>query len=255
MDKILSPGFAGSFYPSDAKILEAEIRDLLDNGVESNPDCIGILSPHAGLVYSGITAACAFAAAPDRVSTVIVCAPSHRFAFRGETVFDLDFIETPLGLCPVDRDITSKLSADMGTTVFHEHSFEVLVPFIQIRWPYAKIVPIILGENANSQKVANLVCKYAPDSLFVASSDLSHFYPLDVANKLDRLVIDAFNSLDPEKINDSLQACGSEAIRALLYYAKLKGARIVKEMHYSTSSDAGAGTEEVVGYFSGVISK
>ena len=255
MDNVLKPGFAGSFYPSDARTLETQINALLANGVESDPDCIGILSPHAGLIYSGITAGFAFAAAPDNVSSVVVCAPSHKFAFRGEVVFDIDFIETPLGMCPVDREITSKLSSDMGISAFHEHSFEILVPFIQIRWPYAKIVPIILGENSNPQKVAKLVFKHAPDALFIASSDMSHFYPLEVAQKLDRLVIDAFNSLVPEKITDSLQACGKDAIKALLYFAKLKKAKNVEELHYSTSADAGAGTDEVVGYFSGLISK
>ena len=255
MDNVLKPGFAGLFYPSDASTLENQIQTLLDNGVESNPDCVGILAPHAGLIYSGITAGFAFAAAPDKVTSVVVCAPSHKFAFRGETVFDIDFVETPLGMCPVDRDITSQLSADMGIAAFQEHSFEILVPFIQIRWPHARIVPIILGENSDPGKVAKLIYKYAPDALFVASSDLSHFYPLEVAQKLDRLVIDAFNSLSPERMSDSLQACGKDAIKALLYFAKLKNAKNVEELHYSTSADAGAGADEVVGYFSGLISK
>ncbi len=230
-----------------------KIRQLLDNRCEPLENAVGMVVPHAGYIYSGKTAGYGFASAPDSVSTVVILAPSHRFPFRGETVFDADFAETPLGMCPINRAVTSGMASEMETIVFPEHSFEVMVPFIQVRWPDAEIVPVILGIEPDCRRTAWLIQKYAPDAFIVASSDLSHFYPLATAEKLDRQTIDAFLALSPERITDSIEACGRSAIRTLLHVAVLRKAKKAVELHYSTSADAGAGTEEVVGYFSGMV--
>lgn len=253
MDNVLKPGFAGSFYPADPLSLEVLVRGFLDNHYKPMENATGMVVPHAGYTYSGKTAGCGFASAPDNVSTVIIIAPSHRYPVRGETVFDIDFVETPLGMCQINREVTGGMASEMGTVVFNEHSFEVMVPFIQIRWPDAEIVPVILGIDPDCRKTASLIQQYAPDAFIVASSDLSHFHPLATAEKLDRMVIDAFLTLSPERITESLEACGKSAIRTLLYAATLRKAKKAVELHYSTSADAGAGTEEVVGYFSGMV--
>lgn len=253
MDNVLKPGFAGAFYPADPLRLRAAVSDLLDNSCEPVADAIGMVVPHAGYIYSGVTAGYGFASAPDNVNTVVVIAPSHRFPFRGETVFDIDFLETPLGKCRVNRQVTGKLAVEMETVVFNEHSLEVMIPFIQIRWPDATIVPVVLGSEPDCGRLAGLIQSHASDAFIVASSDLSHFYPLDLARKLDRLVIDAFLTLSPAEITDTLEACGKAAIRTLLYIAALRKAENAVELHYSTSADAGAGKEEVVGYFSGMV--
>lgn len=253
MDNVLRSGFAGSFYPADPTDLEVMVSKLLDNSCEPVENALGIVVPHAGYIYSGKTAGYGFASAPDNVTTVVIIAPSHRFPFRGETVFDTDFMETPLGMCPVNRKVTGRLASEMENVIFKEHSLEVMIPFIQIKWPDADIVPIVLGMNPNCRKTARLIQQFAPDAFIVASSDLSHFYPLHVAKKLDRLVIDAFLTVSPERITESLEACGKSAIRTLLHIAALRKAEKAIELHYSTSADAGAGTDEVVGYFSGMV--
>ena len=251
----LAPVFAGSFYPADPVELESMVRQLLDTGCEPRSDAVGMVVPHAGYVYSGKTAGHGFASAPDLVTTVVVIAPSHRYPLTGETVFDIDGIETPLGACPVNRKVTGDLACSMGAAVFSEHSLEVMIPFIQIRWPDAEIVPVVLGMRPDCRRTAELIQKYAPDAFIVASSDLSHFHPLAVAEKLDRQVMDAFLSLSPAAITDDLEACGRAAIRTLLYIAELRNAKKAVELHYSTSADGGAGTDEVVGYFSGMVMK
>lgn len=253
MDNVLQPGFAGSFYPADPVTLETTVNQMLDNSCEPVKSAVGMVVPHAGYVYSGRTAGFGFATAPDTVSTVVIIAPSHRFQFSGETVFNREFLETPLGMCPVNMEVAGKLAGEMKTDVFNEHSLEVMIPFIQIRWPDAEIVPVVLGVEPDCRKTAELLQQYAPDSFIIASSDLSHFYPLAVANKLDRVVMDAFLSLSPEKITDNLHACGRTAIRTLLYIAELRKAEKAIELHYSTSADAGAGNDQVVGYFSGMV--
>ena len=255
MTDVVKPAFAGSFYPSDTEDLKAEINKFLHNGCEPSAEAIGMVVPHAGYIYSGRTAGYGFASAPENVSTIVVCAPSHRYPFYGETVFDVDFLETPLGLYPVNREVTGALTEETETLVFNEHSLEVLIPFLQVKWPDSMIVPIVLGMEPDCRKVAELIYKHAPDAFLIASSDLSHFHPLNEAEKLDRMVINAFLSLSPEQIEENLEACGKSAIKTLLYFAEMKRAKTAVELHYSTSAEAGAGTEEVVGYFSGMVLK
>ncbi len=255
MADVIKPAFAGSFYPATPEKLNAMIHELLPDDCEPFTEAIGMVVPHAGYIYSGRTAGYGFASAPDNISTIVVCAPSHRYPVSGETVFDVDFLETPLGLCPVNREVTRALAEQMESIVFNEHSLEVIIPFVQIKWPDAMIVPIVLGMEPNCQKVAELIYKHAPDSFLIASSDLSHFHPLNEAEKLDRMVINAFLSLSPEQIGENLEACGRSAFKTLLYFAALKRAERAVELDYSTSADAGAGTEEVVGYFSGMVLK
>jgi AmmeMemoRadiSam system protein B len=250
---VFEAAFAGSFYPAGAVELETAVEGFLCNGCEPVAGGLGMVVPHAGYMYSGRTAGCGFASAPDGVSTVVIIAPSHRYPLGGATVFDTDFLRTPLGKCPVDRVVTRSLALEIDAVVFNEHSLEVMIPFVQVRWPEAKVVPIILGSRPDSRKVAELVQHFAPDAFVVASSDLSHFYPLQTARKLDRQVIEAFLSLSPCIITDKTQACGRWAIQTLLFIAGMKGDCRAVELDYTTSADAGAGTDEVVGYFAGMV--
>lgn len=253
MADILKPAFAGSFYPSDPSRLEMIVKQFLDCPVTPVERAVGLVVPHAGYVYSGKTAGYGFAMAPDDVSTVVIVAPSHRYPLRTSTVFNIDYMQTPLGLCPVDRSAVQAISTGTESVVFNEHSLEVMIPFVQIRWPQAKVVPIVLGLEPNCSTLAGLIQRFAPDAFVIASSDLSHFYPLQQAKILDRMVIDAFLRLSPLGITDKLHACGRLAIRTLLYVSGLRGAQRAVEVDYSTSADAGAGTDEVVGYFSGLV--
>jgi len=253
LDRVLSSGFAGSFYPAGTEELGSLVRKLLQNECRPVENAVGMVVPHAGYTYSGRTAGRGFASAPDDVSTVVIVAPSHRYPLYGETVFDVDFIESPLGMCPVNTAVTRAIASGMDSVVFNEHSLEVMIPFIQLRWPDARVVPIVLGSRPDCRKTAELIQRCVPDAFVVASSDLSHFYPLQVAEKLDRQVIDAFLSLSPGRITGDTRACGRWAVKTLLFASELRDAKKAVEIDYSTSADAGAGSAEVVGYFSGMV--
>jgi AmmeMemoRadiSam system protein B len=253
LDRVLNSGFAGSFYPGGTEELEGLVKGLLHNECQSVENAVGMVVPHAGYTYSGRTAGRGFASAPDSVSTVVIVAPSHRYPLPGETVFDIAFMETPLGMCPVNTAVTHTMASEMDAVVFNEHSLEVMIPFIQVRWPEAQVVPVVLGNRPDCRKTAELIQRCVPDAFVIASSDLSHFYSLQVAKKLDRQAIDAFLSLSPERITSDIQACGRWAVKTLLFIAELRGAEKAVEIDYTTSADAGAGTEDVVGYFSGMV--
>ena len=91
------------------------------------------------------------------------------------------------------------------------------------------------------------------DFLLVASSDLSHFYPQDMAEQLDSEMLRRVKALDPARVltaetEGAASACGAGAIAALLWAAELGGADRVEVLNYSTSADSTGDTSSVVGY-------
>ena len=257
MAEVLRSAFAGSFYPGSRDDLLPVVEEFLNQDCLQYHSAVGMVVPHAGYIYSGKTAGTGFASAPDDVKSVIVCAPSHRQPVMNAVVFDVDGIETPLGVCPVNRDATSVLAGELGSELFHEHSFEVMIPFIQTRWPGAEVVPLILGISPDCRGIAELIETVLPEGFFIASSDLSHFHPLEEAQLLDDRVINSFLSLDPRVFMKSLaegsEACGKYPILTLMHLARMKGAVKAVKLDQSTSADAGAGSTDVVGYFSGIV--
>ncbi|MFO7625899.1 MAG: AmmeMemoRadiSam system protein B [Candidatus Fermentibacteraceae bacterium] len=259
MDTVLEPSFAGSFYPSDPRQLSELVRKLAGPR-EPLPGSLGMVVPHAGMVYSGRTAGMAYARAPGDVSRVVLCAPSHRAFVRGAVLLDAGELGTPLGNVRVDRQAFEGLrKRGVGSAVMAEHSIEVQLPFMLARWPGVSVIPVVTVSDDPSFlfELAGVLYEEAPDAFFVASSDLSHYHGLARALKLDSMVREAFLTLSPDALLDALarggEACGRAAMITLLHFAALAGGNRAVEIDYSTSADAGAGEKQVVGYFSGMI--
>lgn len=259
MATVLEPSFAGSFYPSDPSVL-SELMERLTGPPEPLPEAVGMVVPHAGMVYSGRTAGKAYARARRDVSRVVLCAPSHRAFVRGAVLLDAGELGTPIGNVRVDRQALIGLKKNgLGAAVMAEHSIEVQLPFMLATWPGASVIPVVTVSDDPSflSDLAGVLFDEAPDAFFVASSDLSHYHGLATAAKLDSMVRKAFLSLSPEALQAALfkggEACGRAAMMTLLYFAGLAGGNRAIEIGYSTSADAGAGEKQVVGYFSGMI--
>jgi AmmeMemoRadiSam system protein B len=254
----LEPGFAGSFYPGNPAALRESVARLT-GPFEPVRGAVGMVVPHAGFQYSGVTAGRGYAAAPDDPGLVIICAPSHRFHVRGAVIPDVDAFGTPLGPVEVDVETAGRIRRmGVGSGVFQEHSLEVQLPFVRHRWPGIRILPVVtVSDDPGFQReLAATLFRETGGAFFVASSDLSHYHALGEAVKLDALVRDAFVSLSPQRLSSALaqggEACGAPGIAVLMHYAALAGANRGIEVHYSTSADAGAGESRVVGYFSGL---
>ncbi len=262
---IRKPAVAGMFYPSDRKSLEELVSSFISRSGRSPDDLItGIISPHAGYVYSGAVAGAAFASAPDDVRNVIVIAPPHSYPVRGASVYDGEGYGTPLGIAPVQREITSRLlKAGLSfQPAAHrsEHSAEVQIPFIQVRWPGSSIAVVLQGSVSAdySRQLAEIVTEAARDfdnTLIVASSDLSHYHSLDTAEKKDRKIIEAFKSGNPRNMEAALQeggeACGIGPILTLMNFAMLMKQNRFGEIMWETSAAASGDSSSVVGYFAG----
>lgn len=261
MARVIRPGFSGSFYPSDPGELSSLVGRLIGE-TSPLPDAVGMVVPHAGMAYSGVTAGRAYSRAPEVVSRVILCAPSHRAYVRGAVVLDGEAFETPLGRVGIDAAASARLAGSgLGLADMAEHSIEVQLPFIFSRWPGALVIPVVTvsEDPLFLSELARILHDDIPDAFFIASSDLSHYHRLRHAVELDAMVRKAFLTLSPEALIQALscggEACGRAAMLTLLYFARLAGGDGALEIHYSTSADAGAGQSQVVGYFSGMVTR
>ena len=93
------------------------------------------------------------------------------------------------------------------------------------------------------------------NTLIIASSDLSHFHSLDIAEKKDGKIIEAFVSGNPPNMEAALQqggeACGRGPILTLMNYAARMKQRRFGEIMWETSARASGDSSSVVGYFAG----
>jgi AmmeMemoRadiSam system protein B len=243
---------AGAFYPDDA----AELASMVDGFLaKAEPAPLqnlrGMVCPHAGFVYSGPTAAYCYKLLQGlTVDHVAILAPSHRVAFVGVSIPEVDAYRTPLGLVLVSEQV--KHFANQGPFIYNpqahaqEHSLEVQLPFLQRVLQGTKIIPMVFGE-ANVAEVARRLGQHlGPKSIVVASSDLSHYHPYEVAQRLDRSAIDAILSLDVEGLRDQ-EVCGKWPVAALMLLAKQKG-RKATLLDYRNSGDTAGSKAQVVGY-------
>lgn len=270
MKGIREPAVAGMFYPASAAKLKEEINYLLGEARidKQFTNVVGIVSPHAGYVYSGKTAALAFNSPLKKdYNTVIIISPSHREYFRGISIFDGDAYRTPLGDVPLNNEMIDKIISD-SKIIFRgiqghraEHAVEVQIPFLQVMLKDFSIVPIVLGDQ-NRNFVYELADKIAAviddKTLIVASSDLSHFYSRSMADKLDSVVEKNITNNDYEKLQSDLEtgrceACGGGAIVAMMRAANLVNKNKSKVLARTNSGDVTGDYTEVVGYLSAVM--
>jgi AmmeMemoRadiSam system protein B/AmmeMemoRadiSam system protein A len=186
--EVRPPAVAGSFYPAEPGELRSEVERLLGearSGDESRT-ARAVVVPHAGFVYSGPTAAVAFARLPaEGVRRVILLGPSHHFSFTGGALpaEGITAFETPLGRMAIDRDAVAVLRRQpgfAGPARAHgpEHSLEVEIPFLQVMAPEAELVPIAVGNatdlNACFEMAKALAALLDEGTVVVASSDFTH---------------------------------------------------------------------------------
>ncbi|HTY10099.1 MAG TPA: AmmeMemoRadiSam system protein B [Bacteroidota bacterium] len=267
------PAVAGMFYPDH----EGELRQTVESYLaEPSPSAgkgtlLGLIVPHAGYSYSGHTAAKAFALLKNRaVGTVVLVGPSHREYFDGVSVFSGTSFKTPLGAVAVDAGLRSELlkkyPALQNSLAGHrtEHSLEVQLPFLQLAVEHPRILPIVMGDQQRKYceglGVALAEVAKGRDILFVASSDLSHYYASDDARKLDAVAIASIRKMDHETLMSDLEserteACGGGPIVAVLSAARKLGADSCEILDACNSGDVSGDTGRVVGYVSAALWK
>ena len=251
---------SGSFYPDKKEELLKYINQF--NSFKTNNETFenkkAIIVPHAGYIYSGFTANLAYKLASNKkIKRVIVIGPSHRVYLKGASVALYDEYETPLGNLKIDKEFSQNLIDKYDFLEFNvecefEHSTETQAPFIKHYFENVQLVEIVYGE-INYEDLSKVIDEVLVDSdnFVVISTDLSHFYTFEEAQKLDNICLEAIDKKDL-KMFDYCEACGKEGIKAIIDWA-IKNDFDTKVLNYCTSADVTKDKSRVVGYTTALI--
>lgn len=251
------PAVAGMFYPSRPERLQAEVNRLLAEAEPADlPAVRALIVPHAGYRYSGPIAASAFrqlGKLPDGARRkVYLLGPAHYVFVNSIALAPVDCFETPLGDVPQDREAIAALARDKRTyqplLQAHEpeHCLEVELPFLQTVLGDFDLVAMLCGEPPPAAIASDLAGRLGPDDLVVVSSDLSHFYRYEEAQRLDRSFLAAVLAGDLEAASRG-EACGQLPILILMHLAQSKGWQPTL-LDYRNSGDTEGDRYRVVGY-------
>lgn len=249
---------AGPFYPESARELQAEVETLLAQArvflPESQAIPKAIVVPHAGYLYSGPVAACAYASLGSgaaRIRRVILLGPGHRIPLRGLVASGAAGFETPLGVVPLDtaalaaiRHLPQVSINDLAHA--QEHALEVQLPFLQCVLDDFSLLPLVVGAATPGEVAQVLDALWGGDeTLIVVSSDLSHYLPYEQAQAEDRRTADAVLRLRAQLRPE--QACGAAPLNGLLEAARRRGLR-PSLLDLRNSGDTAGDRKRVVGY-------
>lgn len=251
---VRKPAVAGMFYPGDQGELARVVDALLAGaGQERGPAPKALIVPHAGYVYSGATAARAYARVmpvAGSISRVVMFGPAHRVPVRGLALPGATAFRTPLGDIPIGVFDASGLPQIEVSDRAHaqEHSLEVQLPFLQRVLGEFELVPFVVG-GASGAEVSDVVERAwgGPETLLVFSSDLSHYRPYGEAQRLDAETVDRMMAFDGPI--DPRRACGAHPVNGLLLSAARRG--LSSELiDLCNSGDTAGDKDRVVGYAS-----
>lgn len=257
---IRKPAVAGQFYPGKEDALRKSIEKMIV-GVQEKIKAIGVVSPHAGYIYSGPAAGELYSNV-EIPGTVIILGPNHTGIGSPYAIMTEGKWQTPLGEVEIEEGLAKELlkanslfQEDADAHKF-EHSLEVQVPFLQYYSPFVKIVPIVVGGadfDEIGKALGETLKKHKGDFLIVASSDMTHYEPDEIARKKDNMAIEAILKLDEKEMLQKIKRydismCGYGPTAIMLIAAKILGAKNAKLIKYMTSGDTSGDYSAVVGY-------
>jgi AmmeMemoRadiSam system protein B len=268
--RIRPAAVAGTWYPGTRGALERDVDHHL-SAASAGPggSVTAIISPHAGLMFSGPVAAYAYkAVSSERYDAAVLVGPSHHVGFDGVALYPAGGFESPLGVAYIDEsgaDAMATASIVQALPAAHgrEHSLEMQLPFLQRVLPNVKIVPLLMGYQTR-ETIAALAAALASSFngrrvLLVASTDLSHYFDAKTASALDARVQEAVNAFDvdrllalfeqyPEHERGRYVACGGGPAISVLMAARMMGARNARVLKYAHSGEVSGDYDAVVGY-------
>lgn len=264
-----APAVAGQFYHSDPLQLAEMVEDLVPGKLPEKEKAKAVLSPHAGLIYSGSVAGAVYAGI-EAPGTFVLIGPNHTGMGAQASIMPDGEWEMPNGIVPIDEGLSKKiinstpLVTDDPQAHMVEHSLEVQLPFIAHFAKEAKIVPItVLSATLEELKeigqgIARAIKEVDYPVVIVASSDMSHYVPDKEARELDRLAIDKVLELDPDGLytvvrTKGISMCGVLPAVIMLTAARSLGATKARLVKYTTSAEVSGDYGSVVGYAGMII--
>ena len=266
---------AGTWYPGKPEILAQSVDEYLNKRTpETVPgEIYGIIVPHAGHQYSGHVAAHAFNQLRNlSPEFVVIISPIHTPGPGQIVITGHHAYETPLGIIPVSHahvlKIEERLEGEHGIMIENvrfdsEHSLEIELPFLQrsLAEPFSLIPIMVRDQSSKTIEILGhcLAAIMEKDSvIFLASSDLSHFYPEESAQRYDKEVLMEIEAFNPRGVIEAEEegrgfACGRGAIAALLWATRDLGANRAEILYHATSGEVTSDYSSVVGYGAAVI--
>ncbi len=264
---------AGAFYPAEKNELGIMLDAYLAKARAkySELEAVGGVCPHAGYIYSGEIAAITYASIANlkKSETIVILGPNHT-GYGNPISISLQDWETPFGIVKCNNELAKKIHANSKLMDFdenahaREHSIEVQIPFIQKINPNAKLVCIcMMNQDYESAKdVGNALVKTLDTKkhLVIASSDFSHYLPVNIAEKKDKSALEYIEAMDSKTFQRALEKydwsiCGYGPISALIEYAKAKEIKKGKTLAYTNSGKVSGDFFAVVGYSSIIFPK
>ena len=266
---IRNPVVSGQFYPASPSQLKAMIEGMV-NEKAVKEDIIGLVSPHAGYVYSGPVAGAVISRVKFK-DTFIIMGPSHTGMGKPLSIMTQGAWRTPLGEVEIDAELGGKILATSShleedhVAHQHEHSIEVQLPFLQYFKPDIKLVPIVLGYASGAtykkigEEIAQAIKELNKEVVIIASSDMTHYESQESAQRKDDKAIEAILDLNEDELLKrvdelNISMCGYAPTVSLIAAARELGATEAELVRYQTSGDTTGDYTAVVGY-AGIILK
>jgi len=266
---IRHPAVAGRFYPGESTALRKEVQSYISQATgQKAVRAVGCIAPHAGYVYSGHVAGAVFSGLKVPELCVVIC-PNHTGMGRALAIMSEGDWETPLGRVPIDGTFATELMQRcpllQKDSAAHrsEHAVEVELPFLQMRQPNLKFVPIALGTrdfevlHQLGGAIADTIAAQYEPVLLVASSDMNHYESDAITRVKDERAIAPILELDARALYDvvmqeHISMCGFGPAVTMLIAARKLGATSAELVKYATSGDISGDRDMVVGY-AGII--
>lgn len=264
-----NPAVAGQFYPASKEQLICEIEKYINKKV-SKEKIMGVVSPHAGYMYSGETAALALSRVelPDNI---IILGPNHTGAGARFSIIAHGMWNTPIDNVNINGELatiilnkTSLIKEDEEAQIY-EHSIEVQLPIIQYLKSDFRFVPIVVsyGDIKQYQEIgyaiASAIEDFEEEVLIIASSDMTHYESSETAKTKDNLAIESILKLNEAELFNrvhkyNISMCGCGPVCIMLTACKKLGAKHAELVKYTNSGEVTGDFAQVVGY-AGIIVK
>lgn len=242
--KVYKSLIAGQWYDASPSKLRQQISEMFNKAdIEPIENVIGLILPHAGYMYSGLTACKGIKATEKSLySKIIILGTSHRAPLENIiSVPSVDFYETPLGQIPIDLEIIQELKKfpyfkEVPLAQQGEHSVEIELPLLQYFKKDFKLIPLICGrlDLETTQKIAQILQNYIDErTLVIASSDFTHYGPNynykpfneDIPENLKKLDMGAYQYIEKRDVKKfyeyiektGITICGPYGIGVLMY--------------------------------------
>jgi len=266
---------AGQWYEASPEKLIQQLSEMFNKTEQDSiENILGLILPHAGYMYSGLTACKGIKATENSsYSKIIILGTSHKAPLENiVSIPSVDFYETPLGKIPLDTETLQELRKhpyfrEVPIAQKGEHSVEIILPLLQYFKKDFKLIPLICGklDIETTEKVASILKNFVDEkTLLIASSDFTHYGPnyhylpfsKDIAQNLKDLDMGAYQYIEKKDVKGfydyiektGITICGPYGIGVLL--CLLPSKTQTKLVDYKQSGEIVNDYQNSVSYFS-----